>query len=84
MARRIHAPDLRLEGGGAIVAGAALGAIAVIAKTFLLATIGDPGYILMLSLVVAAAWTAGVLGGLTALVTSAVIHALLLVASPFE
>jgi PAS domain S-box-containing protein len=49
----------------------------------MVAYVGDPGYILMLTAVVAAAWFGGVRGGLTALIVSAVMHASLLIVTPF-
>jgi PAS domain S-box-containing protein len=84
LAERVHARDLRLEGGRAILAGAALGALAVAAKVILVVQVRDPGYVLMLAAVVVAAWIGGVRGGLSALLTSALVHGLLLVFSPAD
>ncbi len=78
-----HARDLRFEGPWAYLAGAAFGALAAVSKAIMVVYVGDPGYILMLTAVVAAAWFGGVMGGLTALIVSAVIHASLLIVDPF-
>ncbi|HKZ92281.1 MAG TPA: PAS domain-containing protein, partial [Candidatus Limnocylindrales bacterium] len=79
MAELTRARDVRLTRGRAVGAGFVIGLLAVLARAFILDLFYDPGYILLLAAVIAAAWIGGSLAGLVALATTIALHALLFV-----
>jgi len=81
-AELVQARDVRLTGLWAAVAGAAIGAMAVLIKALILQTVSDPGYIVLVAAVIASAWIGGVLGGMVALIVAAGLHVLLLTVDP--
>jgi len=73
-----RASDLRLDGGRAIALGAIGSVVAIALKTLLAAVLqGDPGHVLLLTAVVAAAWFGGLTGGISATVVALVVVLLL-------
>jgi PAS domain S-box-containing protein len=84
IAEFVQARDVRLTGSRAVVAGVAMGALAVVAKSLILEAFGDPGYVVLVAAVVASAWLGGVLGGLAALATSALLHGMMVATDLFD
>ena len=75
-----RARDLRFGSVGALVAGAFLGWGAIFIKATITEAIGgDPGYIVLVAAVIAAAWVGGMLAGLTAVVVTFVLNSLIFV-----
>jgi PAS domain S-box-containing protein len=78
--RLVHSGDLRLPMVPALVVGVVAGVVAIAVKALLDAVFdGDTGYILLMASVVAAAWYAGLVGGIAANITAVVLNALVLV-----
>ncbi len=73
--------DVRLRPPAAIASGLVIGLVAIGTKALIQDWLGDPGYILLMAAVVAAAWLGGVLGGLSALAVTFVLDSLLFVTS---
>jgi PAS domain S-box-containing protein len=73
-----RARDVRFASGEAVVAGLVIGLAAVAVKAALnqLAQ-GDVGYILFMAAAVLAAWFSGLLGGMTAIIVTATLNAVL-------
>ena len=69
--------DIRLGPLSAIAAGVALAMVAIAIKAVLREALGDPGYILLVAAVVAAAWMGGIRAGLAAVATTFVLDSLL-------
>ena len=78
----MQARDVRLSGAVAALAGAAIGATAVLIKALILRAFDDPGYIVLVAAIVISAWLGGVLGGIVALGVAALLHTILIVADP--
>lgn len=73
-----RAPDVRLDRGRAIALGAVGGVVAVGLKVLVAAVLqGDPGNLLLLTAVVAAAWFGGLTGGISATVVGLCVDLLL-------
>ena len=79
MADLARASNVRLTGAWAALAGLGIGALAVLGKALLVEALSDPGYVLLLAGVIVAAWIGGIMGGLVAVATTAVLHSLLFV-----
>lgn len=72
--------DVRFGTGQAILAGLFIGWFGIAVKAaFNQAIDGDTGYILLMAAAVLAAWFGGLAGGLTAIVTAAVLNSVLIV-----
>lgn len=82
LAELTQARDAPLTRGRAILAGAALGALAVLAKSITEQAVTHPGYIILMASIIAAAWVGGIPGGLAALATTALLHGYLLIVDP--
>ncbi len=73
-----RARDVRLGGGYAVVAGLLIGGAAVAGKAGLNQFAGgDIGYIVLMAAAVLAAWFAGVIGGMTAIVSTVIVNGIL-------
>jgi PAS domain S-box-containing protein len=73
-----RARDIRFEPVAAIVAGAFLGWGAIFIKATITEAIGgDPGYIVLVAAVIAAAWVGGMVAGLTAVIVTFVLNGLI-------
>ncbi len=73
-----RARDVRLGGGYAVVAGLLIGGAAVAVKAGLNQFAGgDIGYIVLMAAAVLAAWFAGVIGGMTAIVGTVIVNGVL-------
>ena len=73
-----RARDVRFEPVAAVVAGAFLGWGAIFLKATLTEAIGgDPGYILLVAAVIAAAWVGGLVAGITAVIVTFVLNGLI-------
>ena len=74
-----RARDVRFEPGPRWSRAASCGRGAIFPKATLTESIGgDPGYILLMAAAIAAAWFGGLLAGMTAIVTTVVLNALVL------
>lgn len=70
-----RARDIRLEPLGAALAGGFLGWAGIFVKaTMAEAIAGDPGYILLMAAVIAAAWIGGIIAGLTAVAVTLILN----------
>ena len=75
-----RARDIRFEPVAAAVAGAFLGWGAIFVKATLTEAIGgDPGYIVLVAAVIAAAWVGGLVAGLSALIVAFVLNAMIFI-----
>jgi PAS domain S-box-containing protein len=83
LAELTQARDVRLSRGRAVIAGAALGALAVLVKSVMEQAAADPGFIILMASIIAAAWVGGIPGGIAALATTALLHGFLLLFDPF-
>ena len=73
-----RARDVRLDAGYAVVAGLLIGGAAVAVKAGLNQFAGgDIGYIVLMAAAVLAAWFAGVIGGMTAIVGTVIVNGML-------
>jgi PAS domain S-box-containing protein len=76
-----RARDVRLDAGNAVVAGLFIGWAAVATKAALNEFAGgDTGYILLMASAVLAAWFAGLIGGMTTVITAVALNAIFFLA----
>jgi PAS domain S-box-containing protein len=80
-----RARDIRLETGQAIIAGVFLGWLGIATKAAINEAVGTNSYyVLLMAAAVAAAWVGGLSGGISAVVTAAVLNQVIFVAGESE
>jgi len=78
-------PDVRLGTGQALLAGIFIGWVGISAKAALNEAIGaDTGYVILMAGAVLAAWFGGLAGGLSAIITAAVLNTVIFAGSTLD